>query len=265
MKTSSNFVYIGILLGCVSCGSDASPLEGTTSSSATSTSTSGPGTGAGGGEGGAATAADCKTYCDRITEDCTEANSMYASDGACLDVCQAFPAGREGDTNSNSLVCRAFYLSSAVESPGDNCRYAGPGTEGKCGGSCENFCYLAQKFCNGEQAQWANEASCVQDCQQFSKEKEYVAGATGDNFACRLYELTQAADNSLNHCGNVGRESGACQDPQNVGGGGNGLGGGGLGGGGLGGGGSTASSTAATTSASSSATAVGAGGAGGGI
>lgn len=273
-----------ILATAVSCGSETSPLEDTTATSSASTgSTTTGGTGVGGGEGGSASASDCEEYCDQITAACTEDNAMYSNDGTCLDVCRELPAGRDGDINGNSLACRAFYLSNVAESPDTNCRYAGPGTSGKCGGSCENFCFLAQRVCTGEQSQWANQATCVQDCQDFQQNADdYVAGAIGDNFACRLYQVTLAADNPIDHCRNIGNESEACVNegtggggggpgPGPGGGGGGGLGGnggggvGGDGGAGPGGGSSVSSSASVTTAATTVSSSVGAGGAGGGV
>lgn len=209
---------------------------GTSSGGATSSS-GGPGSGGG---GGVALPADCATYCDTIQLACVDGNMMYSTDSYCSDVCLKLPAGKEGDMAGNSLACRSYYLAAALGSQDDadiNCRYAGPGGEGVCGGSCENFCFLAQKSCTGEQAQWANDITCMNDCADFNKTVPYVAGATGNTYACRLYQLTLAADDPLKYCAGIGEDSEECVgEPPMPDGGMGGMGGvGGMGVGGMGG------------------------------
>ena len=232
------------LIAAVGCQDEGGGLSsnnvnpaGTGSGGATSSST---GAGNASGVGGSALDADCSTYCDAIQLACVDGNAMYSSDSYCSDVCLKLPAGKEGAISGNSLACRSYYLGFAVASPDDadiNCRYAGPGGEGKCGGSCENFCFLAQKICTGEQAQWENDITCMNACEDFNKTVPYVAGATGNTYACRLYQLTLAADNPLQYCARIGENSEECVgEPPMPDGGMGGLGGmGGMGVGGMGG------------------------------
>jgi hypothetical protein len=223
--------------GCEDEGGGLSSNQGSPTGPGTGgAGTTGPGTG-GSGTGGTALPSDCATYCDTILEVCVEENAMYANDAYCSDVCLEFPAGKDGAISGNSLACRTHYLAFATASPEDadiNCRYAGPGTEGKCGGSCENFCFLAQRICTGEQAQWANDENCRADCEDFAMGSPYVVGATGDTYACRLYQLTLAADNPLEYCNKIGEDTEACVGPPPMPDGGmGGMGGeGGIGGGG---------------------------------
>lgn len=225
-----------VLAGLVipSCTDDGPSLGGATTST---TGAGGNGSGASGSGGngtGGALPNDCGSYCQTIMQTCTDENAMYASDSDCNYVCQNLPAGKVGVTSGNSLACRNYYLKFAVEGTAEpdtvftHCRYAGPGTEGKCGGSCENFCYLAQKVCTGEQQQWPSEEACKTDCAKFSQTGDYSAGAEGNNFACRLYHLTVAANNPLQHCAHIAKDSEVCIDPPEMDGG---LGGGGGGGG----------------------------------
>ncbi len=160
---------------------------------------------------------DCQTYCSAQLASCTELNQQYGDDDDCVDVCSHWPPGNPGQTNANTLACRNYYLKFADDSPDDaesNCRFAGPHTEGKCGDNCANFCFLAQKICTGDLAQWPSEAACREDCQDWPNNQPYYINVEGDNFGCRMKYLTIAADNAnVTTCGRIQGQGELCEDP----------------------------------------------------
>jgi hypothetical protein len=231
------------------CKADPPALGGATASSgAGATGGGGATTGAGGGGGGHVDLPnDCDTYCDTIIKVCTSgeppapANAQYHSDDDCKDVCNKLPAGDRGQTSSNTVGCRVYYLGFVTDDKDPDaalhCRYAGPHGGDKCGGSCESFCFLAQKFCTGPHEEWPDEQACQKACNKWKDDVPFHVSAEGDNFACRLSHLLLAADHPSLYCKLAGEEAPKCIDPPNEGGGGmgGGLGGGGLGPGGGGG------------------------------
>lgn len=188
---------------------------------------SGADTGAEAGDASAeAGAPDCTTYCNEIMANCTSANQQYTSLGSCMAVCATFPVGAAGDTSGDTLGCREYHGGAPSQSgPATHCAHAGPTggdvdvtdtTPGTCGEGCEAFCALAQVACTGANQQFADNASCISVCRAFAplKSPPYsVSDVSTNDWGCRMYHLTVAAESAANaniHCGHIGTASPVC-------------------------------------------------------
>jgi hypothetical protein len=159
----------------------------------------------------AAGAPSCTEYCDRMAANCTSANLMYASRGDCEATCGKLPPGTVGMMSTNTMGCRHYHAGAAATNANLHCRHAGPGGDGACGANCEGFCTLVLASCTGGNQQYGGSmATCMSACAQFSPTPDYVANATGDNLACRLYHATAAAANPNLHCGHTAMTSSQC-------------------------------------------------------
>jgi hypothetical protein len=251
MKPGRALLGMALFWCALATASSSCDEEGPGLTGSTQTSPSGPGAGASGSSGNTGGAPPAPTtredYCDQIQIACTGENLQYASDATCMNVALKIPEGNAAAPPGNTIACRGVYVSQAAGDPAGNCRAAGPASDDdKCGTLCDNFCWLASTLCTGDDEQWADVTSCRQDCALFAA-KPYVSPTeTGDNFACRMYWLTQAANDPDGNCKKIALDSedpysdeGVCVDPEPPPDGGMGGGGGlgGLGGGGGGGGG----------------------------
>jgi hypothetical protein len=219
-----------------SCDEEGPGLTGATQNS-------GPGSGAGasgasGATGGAPPAPVTREdYCDEIQKYCVGDDQQYASDATCMNVALKIPEGSAENPSGNTIACRGVYVAQAAGDPAGNCRAAGPASaDDKCGAPCDNFCWLAATLCTDEHEQFADTSACRAACKQFPEVAYASPTETGDNFACRMYWLTQAANDPGQHCSKIGTESinpnseePVCVDPEPPPDGGMG-GGGGLGG-----------------------------------
>jgi hypothetical protein len=156
----------------------------------------------------------CASYCSTIAGNCTAANLMYGSSAECMATCTAFTAGTLADTGGNTLGCRLYHAGNAGGSQtaaDTHCRHAGPGGDGVCGANCEGFCTVVLDACAGQaQPPYANMGACMTACGGFATTPIYVANATGNNLACRLYHATAAAANPGLHCPHTGVNSATC-------------------------------------------------------
>ncbi len=188
----------------------------TTATTATTSSTSSSGEGGSGagtsGSGGGAPAYDCASYCDTVTEACTGDLAQYPNAESCQAACAAFGAGEFEDTG-NTLGCRSYHASVALDSPDIHCEHAGPLGTGACSADatspCEAFCQIAEEICPDAYA-----GDCEKSCAAYA-DGEYSASNpdAGDTLACRMYHLTVAAqggDNLTLHCPHVGAVSDTC-------------------------------------------------------
>lgn len=177
---------------------------------------SGAGTGdGGGGEGGGETAYDCASYCGDVTEACTGENTQYPNEESCLAACEAFDAGAFQDTG-NTLGCRAYHATAALDQPDVHCPHAGPLGTGACSADaaspCEAFCAIAEVICPD-----AYQGDCTKSCAVYAA-GDYNAGQDtapeDDSLACRMYHLTVAAvseDSAGIHCDHVTAQPGGGQ------------------------------------------------------
>jgi hypothetical protein len=152
-------------------------------------------------------APSCTDYCTTIAANCAAANLMYASTGECMATCGRFTPGTVGMMSGNTAGCRLYHAGAAAGSVGNantHCRHGGPGGDGLCGSNCEGFCTIVLGSCTAKFEQYGgNMSTCMTACAGFATTPPYVANATGNTFACRLYHATAAAANPGTHCGHT--------------------------------------------------------------
>lgn len=179
-------------------------------------------------------ALDCTTYCTHLAADCTGANAQLSMTN-CMGTCAAFPPGTQADMSGNTLGCRNYHLqnievrnmSAAVHCPHTGPvggLIADPTAATVCGTSaCDDFCAMEAKVCGtdanpvaGVTNRYATTAACMTACAGFAKTPEASPNVvSGDNFACRIYHLTNAAAGAAPgadaHCGHtLSPATGAC-------------------------------------------------------
>lgn len=216
--------------------------------------------------------ADCTSYCNAVTANCTGANAQYAGPdptAVCLATCAHFTPGTPGEMTGATLGCREYWAGEAASNAADACPKAGPaGKTGACGTHCNNFCSLSFSICAGGDTTYVNDAEddCDDDCLLFYgvNSIDYSADATDttDSLRCRMHQLTLAATDASQCPAHGGPQaatgnSTVCVDPiQGQGGNGPGPGSGGStnGSGGGGGNGSGAAGGAANAGGASAAT-----------
>lgn len=173
-----------------------------------------PATDAGAGSD-AAPVLNCANYCSKIMTNCTAGNTQYATMNHCLGSCAKMTLGAITDMTNNTVGCRSYHADNAVrqgQTPETHCPHAGPGgaaiaptgpLPSTCGDACTSFCTLNIATCGSTEApitgitpRYQNVQACMTACGNFSKAKPYAvspATPTGDSLACRLYHLTNAA------------------------------------------------------------------------
>jgi hypothetical protein len=175
-------------------------------------------------------ALDCNTYCTHLAADCTAANAQFNMTN-CMGTCAAYPVGTQADTSGNTLGCRNYHLQNIevrMEATVTHCPHAGPvgglvaAATGVCATTtpCDNFCAMEAKVCGTNTApvtigvteitnRYATKLDCLNACAAFDKTTEYSPTVTtGNNFACRIYHLTNAAAQTTPtgvniHCGHT--------------------------------------------------------------
>jgi hypothetical protein len=238
----ASFLFLGAVLSIAGtsaivagCGSDTtttSTSTGTGGSAATTTSSS---AGGAGGAGATSTASstgtgvvgtlDCASYCTEVMANCTTTNEQYKSKESCLTVCAAFPPGKLGDTDGNSLGCRLYHGGApAVMAPDTHCAHAGitggdkdvtDTAAGTCGEGCDAFCDVALAVCTGTNKQYDTKETCLTDCKSFKVDATSYSTADTDknDFGCRAYHLTVAATDAASaatHCAHIVGASTVC-------------------------------------------------------
>lgn len=151
--------------------------------------------------------AECSAYCDAITTNCTgTANEQYKNKGACISTCQnklAWPAGVATATSGNTVGCRTYHATAAAGNATLHCPHAGPTGAATCGGLCENYCYIAARYCTGGNKLYNDDAACMTACAGFATTG--TQGATGGNsLQCRLYHVNAAGGDPALHCPHSG-------------------------------------------------------------
>jgi hypothetical protein len=158
----------------------------------------------------------CTDYCATIMAACTGANQQYPTTAECLRSCAGLP--RTDAVLTNTVSCRLAHAGFANTPPPSNadahCPHAGPAGDGVCGANCESFCSLAATTCTGGNQQYATIPNCLAACGSFSMvPARYTlpgGAAGGDTFACRMYHLTLATIDPVNHCPHIAVISATC-------------------------------------------------------
>ncbi len=153
----------------------------------------------------------CTDYCNAIQMACTGTNLQYFSAAACLASCAALPRGVSGEGSGNTVGCRTTHAGYAVTAPDGHCLHAGPGGADVCGADCDGFCTIALAACKGAQQVYATKAQCLTECATFPTSPAYNASImSGNSFACRMYHLTAATVDPINHCPHIPAASPVC-------------------------------------------------------
>lgn len=147
----------------------------------------------------------CLDYCDTVMSACTGMNQQYASQIACLLVCELLPAGTAGSTAGNNVACRLSRAElAATTGEGANyCYTAGPGGGEVCGTDCDGYCALMMAKCN----EFASVSQCLDECNfvpdlslpptpQFYN----TTMQSGDSVQCRLFHVTASTLDPVGHC-----------------------------------------------------------------
>jgi hypothetical protein len=113
------------VLAAVGC-SDPAPIDpnpNSTTDSGTDTGTPGPGR------------ADCATYCDVVTANCSGVNLQYTDKADCLAYCNSanWAKGVDGEQANNTVACRIYHGGVAKGDPATHCGHSGPSGDGVCG------------------------------------------------------------------------------------------------------------------------------------
>jgi hypothetical protein len=139
----------------------------------------------------------CADYCDFATETCLGAGAEvgvdpqlmgFATKLDCQNKCghwAGLPAGSSGDTAKNTVQCRIYHTSAALEDPETHCSHASLSGGNKCGTWCEVYCHLALLNCTGSTAFFQDIPSCLAVCSSF-KDDGLIGAQTGDSVQCRL-------------------------------------------------------------------------------
>ncbi len=152
------------------------------------------------GQGGATGGTPCDRYCDDAATFCKQDNAIYTSRSVCMRMCANFEPGVDGETDKDSLACRAYHVKAAKDNPAIHCRHAGVLGGGVCGNEpCTAFCLQAFALCPGATLGYASEAECLSACKG---KMQYLSGdgdgdleyTGGDSLNCRLYHLESAAN-----------------------------------------------------------------------
>ena len=215
---------LGALLGCSSSSTESSATStASTTSSGTATGAGGMGMGGmgqgGWGQGGTgmggAAAATCDGYCAHVMGNCTGALQQFPDEASCKAFCATWDAGDPGKHAGDTVACHDYHADAPAQgSPDPHCYHGGPSGDGPCGAStCDDFCAAAVKLCTGDQKAWADEASCLTDCEGFGSNGQGFStnATTGDTVECRLYHLTVAATDPATHCAHIGKDSAVCK------------------------------------------------------
>jgi hypothetical protein len=139
--------------------------------------------------------AACETYCEEVTNICTDANEQFTSKSICLNYCKTWaglPAGEDGAQSGNSAACRTYHAGVAAGgAKSTHCPHAGPTGGDTCGTWCDNYCHLALRNCTGALELYKNDAECRAACATIATDGDNDANE-GDSIQCRINNLILA-------------------------------------------------------------------------
>jgi hypothetical protein len=140
-----------------------------------------------------------------VQESCTGTSAQYASQVACLAVCEQLPAGTAGATSGNSVQCRIgrAQLAATTGEATNYCFSAGPGGGGVCGTDCEGYCTVMTGKCSQFSSvnQCRTACASVPDLSLPPRNLRYdVSQQSGDSLQCRLFHVSAASVDPVGHC-----------------------------------------------------------------
>lgn len=147
----------------------------------------------------------CLDYCNTVQTSCTGKSAQYASQIACLAVCEQLPPGTAGAMAGNTVQCRVgrAKLAATTGEAANYCFSAGPGGGGVCGSDCEGYCTLMTAKCTqlGTLSQCEASCSIVPDLSLPPTNLRYDASQqSGDSLQCRLFHVSAANVDPVGHC-----------------------------------------------------------------
>jgi hypothetical protein len=147
----------------------------------------------------------CLDYCDTLATICTGQNQQYATQIACLAVCEQLQPGNPGAMSGNTVQCRLGLAEQAVRTgePSNYCYAAGPGGAGICGSDCEGFCTMMTAKCTqlGTLSQCLTSCSFVPDLSRPPMNLRYDSSQqSGNSLQCRLFHVSAASVDPAMHC-----------------------------------------------------------------
>jgi len=171
---------------------------------------------------------NCEVYCQNVAGACRDDVKLYDTNEECLAACGVLAVdnlgeARDGegnavDTGENTVSCRTYHASVALNTPEVHCPHAGPTGGGACGGdgvdnvttgNCDSYCTLYQGACGDDfGTEFAGgfdecRTKCASDLADtgalsasapFLAFQYFAATATDkDSVQCRVYYAIQAA------------------------------------------------------------------------
>lgn len=73
--------------------------------------------------------ADCTTFCTDAVLTCPD---QYTDSGTCMEICNGFADGCDGDTSGNTLACRTYHLGAAATDAATHCPHVAQDGGGVC-------------------------------------------------------------------------------------------------------------------------------------
>lgn len=149
---------------------------------------------------------DCADFCKLVTHVCTDDLAVYENETQCNALCQYFDPGHNADMKGqNTLGCRKYHTYNAMNDRITHCPHLGPGGAGVCGdpmtGNCDSYCDIAAHVCETEfDANFTDRDDCMAACAELDVGGKYSvlqAESQPATLACRLLELTRAAENPM--------------------------------------------------------------------
>lgn len=150
---------------------------------------------------GKSTTALCVEYCDTVEKNCKEGTDFqqYSTRDACINTCNALPAGEKAEPSGNTVACRLRLAKAASNGPGEFCGSAGPLGDDECGSNCEGWCTLLEHECPDAYSVLQDcEAACsgIPDSGNLSFKTSYPSAP---DLQCRAFHLGAVADGPT-HC-----------------------------------------------------------------
>ena len=155
----------------------------------------------------------CENYCDSQERTCQGNNALFADKAACMTGCSAYPdGGTVGSTASDDVQCRIAHLVFATSDASVHCAHASPSGSGVCVAqppTCQEYCATVVSACTGDNAAYADEATCMNTCSNVEGWRPGNASDTsGNSIGCRLLHADAAESDPAFHCPIAGPSGG---------------------------------------------------------
>ncbi|HMV70145.1 MAG TPA: hypothetical protein PKA64_25110, partial [Myxococcota bacterium] len=135
----------------------------------------------------------CAGWCSALAASCSaDPTYGFPSEAACNAYCAAvmIPAGTDADTSGNTLGCRTYHAGAAAMDAATHCPHASASGGSVCGSLTENYCWMADHICTGDNAITWN-TDCATDAATYPTDGA-VGATSGNSIQCRMYHLGAA-------------------------------------------------------------------------